>query len=125
MAYKGEYSKDFAFNQLLESICGIVSREIKPDFYITDTDSSSVQFRKAINKDEDAWLLLVIIPKQDYHKYYMSNHKLDRTQDYCLLGNLKVMDGEECLCNESNLYYFNESTDINEIRQGIDDVVNA
>lgn len=125
MAYNGEYSKDCAFNQLLESVCDIVSREINPDFYIKDADSSSVQFRKAINKNEDAWLLLVVVPKSDYHKYYLSNCRLDRTQDYCLIGNLKVMDGEEVLSNESNLYYFNEDTGISEISEGIHYIVNA
>ena len=125
MAYKNEYSKNVAFNYLIESMCGIVNRGIDPDFYIKDADSDSVQFRKAINKEEDAWLLLVIVPKAEYHKYYLSNCKLDRSQDYCLIGNLKVMDGGEVISNESNLYYFNEDTNIGEIEQGVSDIVDA
>lgn len=125
MAYNGEFSKDCAFNQLLEQISTTVSREINPDFYIKDSDYNGIQFRKAINREEDMWLLLIIIPKAEYHKYYLSNCKLDRTQDYCLIGNLKVMDGEDVLCNESNLYYFNKDTSMKEISEGINNIINA
>lgn len=125
MAYKNEYSKDTAFNHLLESVCSVVSREIKPDFYIKDADSSSVQFRKAINKLEDAWLLLIVVPKEEYHRYYLENCRLDTTQDYCLIGNLKVMDGEEILSNDSNLYYFNKDTAIQSISESVENIVNA
>lgn len=125
MAYNGEFSKDCAFNQLLEQISTTVSREINPDFYIKDSDYNGIQFRKAINREEDMWLLLIIIPKAEYHKYYLSNCKLDRTQDYCLIGNLKVIDGEDVLCNESNLYYFNKDTSMKEISEGINNIINA
>lgn len=125
MAYNGEFSKDCAFNQLLEQISTTVSRDLSPDFYIKDSDYNGIQFRKAINREEDMWLLLIIIPKAEYHKYYLSNCKLDRTQDYCLIGNLKVMDGEDVLCNESNLYYFNKDTSMKEISEGINNIINA
>lgn len=124
MARRGEYSKDIAFNQLLEQFAGIISQGIAPDFYIPDNESNGLQFRKAINKEEDAWFILCIIPKSEYHRYYLENCKLDKTQDYCLLGNIRIMDGEEILSNESYLYYFNEGDSVFDIQDNVNQLTN-
>lgn len=124
MAKRGEYSKDIAFNQLLEQFAGIISQGIAPDFYIPDSESNGLQFRKAINEEEDAWFILCVIPKSEYHRYYLENCKLDTTKDYCLLGNIRVVEGEEILSNDSLLYYFNEEATILDIQAIVNNIAN-
>lgn len=127
MAFTNEFSQDAAFNQLLEQFSNIVIKEINPEFYITDNCSShdlgSVQFRKSVNQSEDAWLTIGIIDKEQYKHYKLTEGEFDNSEEYCLLGNLRVMEDGDTLSNESYLFHFSDDAKLFELYNSFYDIL--